>query len=199
MVKRTAAVVLAGIAILAAGAVRGGLYDGGAKDITGGDLNDEDYWNVKYNMLMLDYALAQHQPEGKIGLNLATVGPQIDDLLKKYPKHEDLLKWKTKVADVLKAIDPNAQRGVAFNPGCPWDEANLQQLWVAFHYAKTLLDAKDYEAAHTKLNSYKENYEILSKPDRMKDYPDDLRKFVLDSKADADKMDALDREKLNLK
>jgi hypothetical protein len=40
-----------------------------------------------------------------------------------------------------------------------------------------------------------QNYDILLKPDRMKDYPDDLRKWVTDNKTEADKMVALCKDK----
>ena len=64
-----------------------------------------------------------------------------------------------------------------------------------WHFAKMLLDAKDYEQAHLMLTNVMQNYDIMLKPDRMKDYPDDLRKWVVDSKPEADKMMALSKEK----
>ena len=58
-----------------------------------------------------------------------------------------------------------------------------------------LLDAKNYELAYTMLTNVMQNYNIMLAPDRMKDYPDDLRKWVVDSKPEADKMFALAKEK----
>ena len=80
-----------------------GLYDDVDKkaEITSGDLNSQDYWWTKYDMMMLDLAIKQHQPEGSIGLELASTKNRIDSLLKDYPKHEEIKAWKEKVDDVL--------------------------------------------------------------------------------------------------
>jgi len=174
-----------------------GLYDGDTKDVTTGDLCDQDYWFAKFDNMMLDLAIAQRQPEGRIGLELAMSINRLNDLIKKYPKHEDLKKWKEHAEEVQKKIDPNAQRGTPFNAGCPWEESNYAQLWVNFHYSKMLLDAKDYEKARSMLQNVMQNYDIMLKPDRMKDYPEDLRKWVVDNKPEADKMMALAKSKTN--
>jgi len=174
---------------------RAALYDDATKDATTGDLADQDYWWAKFDNMMLDLALQQHQPEGRIGVELAMSINRLNDLIKKYPKHEGLQKWKTHAEEVEKKIDPNAQRSTPFNAGCPWEESNYAQLWVNWHYAKMLLDAKDYEKAYSMLTNVMQNYTIMLQPDRMKDYPDDLRKWVVDSKPEADKMFALAKEK----
>ena len=41
-----------------------------------------------------------------------------------------------------------------------------------------------------------QNYAIMLQPDRMKDYPEDLRKYVVDSKPDAEKLYKATKEKL---
>jgi hypothetical protein len=174
---------------------RAGLYDSETRDVAAGDIMDQDYWFAKFDNNMLDLALKQHQPEGRIAVNLASSINRLKLLVKKYPKHEELKKWLEHAEDVDKKIDPNAQRNVPFNAGCPWDEANFAQLWVNFHYGKMLLEAKDYEKARLMLSNVKQNYDIMLKPDRMKDYPDDLRKWVEDNKDAADKMFALAKEK----
>jgi hypothetical protein len=174
---------------------RAGLYDDEAKAVTTGDIADQDYWFAKFDMTMLDLALKQHQPEGKIGLNLVSTTGRLKDLVKKYPKHEELKKWLAHAEDVAKKVDPNANRGASFNAGCPWDESNFAQLWVNFHFSQMLLEKKDYEQARSMLGNVIQNYDIMLKPDRMKDYPEDLRKWVEDNKAEADKMMALAKEK----
>src|SRR4051794_23109277 len=70
-----------------------GLYDSDNKDITSGDLNSQDYWWTKFDAMMLDIAVKQRQPEGPIAVNTAVTLRRIDDLLKKYPKHQDILAW----------------------------------------------------------------------------------------------------------
>src|SRR4051794_28622488 len=81
------------------------LYDDGNKDVTTGDLADQDYWWAKYDNMMLDLALQQHQPEGRIDLMLASSINRLNDLIKKYPKHEDLQKWKAHAEEVHKKVD----------------------------------------------------------------------------------------------
>ncbi len=44
---------------------RAGLYGDEGKDVTTGDLNNQDYWWTRWDMMMLDYAIKQHQPEGR--------------------------------------------------------------------------------------------------------------------------------------
>jgi hypothetical protein len=178
--------------------VLAGLYDDVDKktEITSGDLNSQDYWWTKYDMMMLDLALKQHQPEGQIGLDLASTKNRIDSLLKEYPKHEEIKKWKEKVDDVLSKINPDAPRGGGFNPGCPWDESNFAQLWVNYHYAKAKLDANERDEAYGLYLNVEQNLDIMLKPDRMKDYPDDLRKWVQDAKPEVDKIVADLKEKM---
>lgn len=171
-----------------------GLYDDG-KSVTTGDLMDQDYWFAKFDKDMLELCLKQHQPEGRIGYNLALSLNRLNDLTKKYPKHEELPKWKERATDISGKVNPDAQRSTPFNAGCPWEESNYAQLWVNWHYAKMLLDAKDYEKAYLMLTNVMDNYTIMLKPDRMKDYPDDLRTWVVDSKPEGDKMMALAKEK----
>lgn len=175
--------------------IRIGLYDSNAGDITTGELNSQDYWWTKYDAMMLEIALKQHQPEGRIGIDLAVALRRIDDLQKKYPKHEEIQKWKTHFEEVQAKIDPNADRGASFTTECPWDESNFAQLWVNFHWAKVAADQKDWATARSCLSNCEQNYEIMLAPDRMKDYPADLRKWVTDSRPEANKLYATAKEK----
>lgn len=45
------------------------------------------------------------------------------------------------------------------------------------------------------LNNVRDNEAIMLKPDRMKDYPTELRQWVIDFKSEADKLYALVRQK----
>ena len=163
-----------------------GLYADEAKKVTGGDLKDQDYWWAKFDAMMLEVALKQHQPEGPIGLNLVGSINRLDELSTKYPKHEDLKKWKQRAEEVQKKIDTNADRRQPFGPSCPWNESNYAQLWVNLHRAQFAWQARDYALAKLCLQNVLQNYEFMMKPDRMKDYPDDLRKWVVDSKPGAE-------------
>ena len=182
------------LALLAGRAPAQGLYDTG-KNATTGDLMDQDYWWARFDHEMLELCLKQHQPEGRIDVEVGGAIRRLDDLIKKYPKHEDLAKWRARAVEIDKKVNPNAQRGTPFNAGCPWEEANYAQLWVNWHYSKMLLDDKNYELAFTMLTNVMQNYDIMLKPDRMKDYPEELRSWVVTSKPEADKMWALAKAK----
>ncbi len=171
------------------------LYGDEGKDVTSGELNNQDYWWAKFDAMMLDLAINEHQPEGRIAVNLASSIKRLDDLAKKFPKHEEIQKWKQHAEEVQSKIDANADRTKSFGPECPWDESNFAQLWVNGYWAKAAFDAKDYDTALSCLQNVMQNYEIMLKPDRMKDYPEDLRKWVIDSKPEADKLYATVKEK----
>jgi hypothetical protein len=164
-----------------------GLYEDDTKDLKKGELNDQDYWWAKFDDMMLDLAIKQRQPEGRIGVNLASSIRRLQDLAKKYPKHEEIKKWKEKAEAVDAKIDPNANRSTGFNPGCPWEEANYAQLWVNWHWANAAAKVNDYNTAYSCMQNVMQNYAIMLKPDRMKEYPEDLRKWVEDNKPKADK------------
>ena len=172
-----------------------GLYADEGKNVTTGDLNDQDYWWAKFDAMMLEIAIKQHQPEGPIAVDLATSIRRLDGLSKKYPKHQEIAKWKARAAEVESKLNPNANRSQAFTVDCPWDQANFAQLWVNLHWAKAAMDAKDYATARSCMLNVMQNYRFMLAPDRMKDYPEELRKYVVDSKPEADRLDKLAREK----
>jgi len=194
-VFRVASMVFAVACLFAPSALSAGLYGDEAKNATNGELNDQDYWWAKFDTMMLDIAVKQHQPEGRIGLNLVSSSKRLDDLAKKYPKHEEIQKWKQRAEELQAKIDPNADRGKPFGPECPWDESNFAQLWVNLHWAQVAFDAKDYTTALSCLQNVMQNYEFMLRPDRMKDYPEELRKWVVDSKPGADTLYKAVKEK----
>ena len=174
-----------------------GLYDDEAKNVTSGDLNSQDYWWAKFDDMMLDRCIKEHQPEGRIGLQLVGALKRLDDLEKQYPKDEEIKQMKQHADGIQAKIDPNAPRDKYFGPECPWEESNFAQLWVNLHWAKAAFAAKDYQTALSCMQNVEQNYEIMLKPDRMKDYPEDLRKWVIDSKAEADALYKQVKEKTN--
>lgn len=188
-----AALAASCVFLLLAGNLRsappGGLYGDDEKDKTTGDLDSQDYWWTKYDMMMLDYAIKQRQPEGKIGLELASTQNRLNDLVKKYPNHKTLAEWKQKVDGVVAKIDPNAPRGASFNPGCPWDEANFGQAWVNFGWSKLLIEKGQVNQAQGLLQNVTYNLGLLTQTeDRLKNYPEELKKWVVETKPVAEKM-----------
>ena len=156
--------------------------------ITKGDLNNQDYWWARFDDMMLDYALKARQPEGRIDLQLVGAIKRLDDLLKKYPNHEGLKAMKQHADDIKSKIDPKADRSPSFSPEVPWEESNFAQLWVNLHHAKFAHDQKDDATAAGLLSNIRQNQDILLKPDRLKQYPPELKKWVEDSKAEADQL-----------
>ena len=166
-----------------------GLYGDDAAKVTSGDIDDQDYWWTKFDMMMLDLAMQQRQPEGAISLALASTINRLDELVKKYPNDDELKAWQKKAKDIDAKIDPNARnKGTSFNPGCPWDEANFAQIWVNLNHASMKVEAKEDNDALGLLQNVERNLEIMLRPDRMKDYPEELRKWVQDAKPKADAM-----------
>jgi hypothetical protein len=167
-----------------------GLYDDDTKAVTSGDLNDQDYWWSKFDLMMLDLALKQRQPEGRIGLELASTLRRLDALVTKYPAHTGLKSWLAKATNVSGMIDPNASRGASFNPGCPWDEPNFGQLWVNLHHAQMQYDAGQNHEAASLLQNVRQNLSILLRPDRLKNYPPELRQWVEQAQPAAEALQA---------
>lgn len=190
-----AAVIVAGVRFVLPTA-QAQLYDDPMKSATSGDLNNQDYWWTKFDLMMLDYALQQKQPEGAIDLQLVSTQKRLDELVKKAPKHTQLAEWKRKV-DEVRAKTENADRGKSLGPECPWAESNFAQLWVNLNWSAQLVAAKDWAQAQSLLRNVNGNYDIMLKPDRMKDYPEELRKWVVEHKAEADKLTQQVDEKLH--
>ena len=190
--RSTAAALLLSALLLPAfriaAADKGGLYGDEGKDAKSGDLNDQDYWWTKFDMMMLDLAIKQHQPEGRIGFDLVSTQKRLDELTKKYPNHEQLKEWKNKADSIQKKINPNASRSEYFKPGCPWEESNFAQLWVNYHWAKMEAAENKRDQAIGLLQNVLSNCQIMTRADRMKDYPEDLRKWVEDTCPQAEKM-----------
>ena len=191
-----ATTIAAALLVIPSGSAQG-LYGDPGKDVKSGDLNNQDYWWSKYDAMMLELAIKQHQPEGRIAVDVEIFLRRLADLSKKYPDHQEIAKWKARAEEVAAKINPNADRRSAFTPECPWDESNFAQLWVNLHWAKVAFDAKDYTTALSCMQNVMQNYQIMLAPDRMKHYPEDLRKYVVDSKPDADKLYKAVKEKTN--
>lgn len=187
-VRHAAVAAALGTLLVIPSASAQGLYADEAKKATSGDLNDQDYWWAKFDAMMVELAIQQHQPEGRISVELASSIRRLDDLSKKYPNHQEIAKWKARAHEIDSKINPDANRGASFTPQCPWNEANFAQLWVNLHWAKTAYDMKDYNTAISDLQNVMQNYQFMLAPDRMKNYPEDLRDYVVNSKPDADKL-----------
>jgi hypothetical protein len=146
--------------------------------------------------MMLDKAIQLHEPEGRIGINVAIAQRRLDDLSTKFPKHEEVRKMKTHFDDVASHIDPNASRSEYFSKDCPWDESNFAQLWVNLHWAQSAFKERDFSTARSCLQNVEQNYGFMLAPGRMDHYPEDLKKWVIDNKSTADQLYAEVKQKI---
>lgn len=188
-------VLLTVFALLSAwgGTARAGLYND-EKKIISGDIKDLDYWHCKFYQLMLDAALQSHQPEYLVG-NLAEgqIERTLPDLIKKYPNHEELKKWKAKDEDIVRQVDKNADRTAHWAPDFVyWDTESYRQAWVNMNLGKMEADAKDWPNAASRYGWAAHNLEILvdREDEFMKNWPADVIKWVKETKPEADRLAA---------
>lgn len=73
-------------------------------------------------------------------------------------------------------INPNADRGASLGPECPREESNFAQPWVNLHWAKIASTPKITARHSVTCKNVMQSYTIMQAPDRMKSYPDELRK-----------------------
>lgn len=107
-----------------------GLYADEGKDKTTGDLKDQNYCWAKWDAKNLEDAIKTRHPEGLISVNVAVGLRRLNDLAKKYPKHEEIKKWKERFEEIDKKLEPNANWRDSWKPNFPWDMANYAQAWV---------------------------------------------------------------------
>lgn len=170
--------VLAASVVSAAPAKKKGLYADEDAKVTSGDLNDQDYWWAKFDVMMLEEAIKTRQPEGRVSIDLASLRRKIETLVQKYPAHEGIQKWKARADDVAERIDEDTDRHAPYKPGFLWAEANYAQAWVNWHWANEAVKANDAQNAKGLLGNVVRNLEMLSKPGRMDHYPADVRAWV---------------------
>jgi len=167
-----------------------GLYADDTKDKTSGDLNDQDYWWAKWDAKNLEDAIKTRQPEGRIGISIASsLRDRMEPLAKKYPKHEGIKKWKERFEEVEKKINPNANRGDSFKPGFPWEMANYAQAWVNYQHAQMMVADNDVEHAIGLLQNVVQNLNLISEREDtlFKDLPEECHQFIKETKPKAEK------------
>jgi hypothetical protein len=166
-----------------------GLYADDTKDKTSGDLDDQDYWWAKWDAKMLDEAIKTRQPEGRISVNIGSSLRRLDDLAKKYPKHEEIQKWKKHFEEVEAKIDPNANRGESFKPGFPWGMSNFEQAWVNFQWGKMAADAGDVSRAVGLYQNVVYNLNLIKEhPDLFDTMPEEYKTWAKEHKPEAEKI-----------
>jgi hypothetical protein len=180
---------LAVVMVLAGGtALRAGLYDD-EKKATTGDIKDLDYWHAKFYHMEFEAALKSHQPEYLVGQLVAIQKRTVEDLLKKYPNHEDLKKWATQYDDVEGKIDKNADRTAHWKPEFEyWENEAYRQAWVNMNLGKMEEEAKDWPSALGRYRWAAENFgKMTDHPEWMKNWPEEITKWVKATQPEAEK------------
>jgi hypothetical protein len=180
------------LAFCTTGIKAAGLYDD-EKKITSGDIKDLDYWHAKFYHMMMEAALKSHQAEYQIGLMIGgQMNSTMPDLIKKYPKHEELKKWMEEYESISKKIDKNADRLALWKPDFEyWTNEAYRQAWVNMNLGKMDVDAKDWRDAYARYRWARENFDkMLDHEEWMKNWPEDVIKWVKETKVEAEKMEA---------
>jgi hypothetical protein len=138
---------------------------------------------------MLEEAIKTRQPEGRISVNIGSSLRRLNDLEKKYPKHEEIKKWKARFEEVDKKIDPNANRGASFKPGFPWDMSNFAQAWVNFQWGKMAADSGDIQRAVGLYQNVVYNLNLIAeRPELFDTMPEEYKKWAADKRPEAQKI-----------
>ena len=176
------------------------LYGSDSTSVKTGDLMDRDYWRAKWDSIRLDEAIKERQPEGAILIAVIGQTQLLDELIKKYPNHQDLKAWKAHAEDIKAKIDPNANRRDSFKPGSLWNETNYKEAYVNYNYAKVAIEKKDWAAAHDGLNYASRNLGFLvdrvKAGDRVNAWPEGAAKWVQDTSADVARLNVQVNAKL---
>jgi hypothetical protein len=170
-----------------------GLYDDDKKSITSGDILDVCYWQTKFAYLKFEAALASRQPETPIRLQTADVVNSTTDVLKEYPNHEDLKKWKAKAEDIAKKIDPNAVPADWKSNFAHWKDYSYEAGWRSYHIAKMAAAADDWGLARS--HADEAVTQLTRTVARMEQWPADVQAWVNASKAEMEKLAAEARTK----
>ena len=153
-----------------------GLYDDEKTAITSGDVLDVIYWQTKFAALKLEAALKLRQPEGAIRGILPDIINGCNDVLKTYPNHEDVKKWRDHALDIQKKIDPNAAAADFKSNFAQWRDFSYESGWRFYHLAKMAADAEDWLWAHS--HAADAGKQLARALDRMAEWPADVQEWV---------------------
>jgi quinol monooxygenase YgiN len=161
-----------------------GLYDDDNAAVTTGELKLRDYWRAKFNDQMLDQALKSRQDEGAIGYTLIGSVSLLDELLKTYPNHEDLKKWKQKAVTIQGKIGPDFNRSGGFTKSCVWNEHSYQEAYVGYHCGKMFAANNEWAEAYDCYRTAAQKLNFLQ--DRTEAWPADAVAFVKEKNSEVE-------------
>ena len=153
-----------------------GLYGDEKKAVTSGDVLDVCYWQTKFAALKLEAALKSRQPEAAIRLLVPDVINSCTDVLKTYPNHEDLKKWRDNALEIQKKIDPNAPPADFKSSFAQWRDYSYEAGWRFYHLAKMAAAADDWGLAHAYASDAGQQFGRTV--DRMAEWPKEVQDWV---------------------
>ena len=163
-----------------------GLYDDDKAAVTSGDVLDVCYWQAKFAADQLDAALKTRQPEGAIKPLVPGVVNSCTGVLKDFPNHGDVKRWKEKAEEVGRKIDPNAAPADFKGNFAHWKDYSYEAGWRSYHVAKMAAAAEDWSVANTHA---KEAVTQLGRSvTRMAEWPEDVRNWVTSAKSEMEKL-----------
>jgi tetratricopeptide (TPR) repeat protein len=163
-----------------------GLYDDDNAAVTTGDLALRDYWRAKFNDMMLDQALKSKQSEGAIGYALIGAIQLLDELLKTYPNHEDLKRWKQKAVTIQGKIGPNFSRSDSFTANCVWNQHSYQEAYVGYHCGQLFGQQNNWPEARDCFRTAAQKLEFLQ--DKVDLWPAENAAWVKEKKAEVERL-----------
>jgi len=153
-----------------------GLYDDDKAEMTSGDILDVIYWQTKFAFNKFKAAMAAKQPEGDIRFTLIDVVSGCEDLLKTYPKHNDIQAWLAEAKKIQAKVNPESMPVGWRGDFEAWGQNSYEMAWRAAPIARMAMAIEDYTQAAsfgrdavTYLNQAKE---------RMANWSADAKKFV---------------------
>jgi len=152
-----------------------GLYDDKAA-IVDGDILDAIYWEAKFSALRLDAAIETRQPEGAIGLLLPAVINGCADVLKEYPRHEEVRQWQKEALLLQGRINPYAPPADVTAGFNHWNDPSYEAGWRSYHLAKMSVSSEYWGWARSFAADAVKYFRLTT--NRMTEWPPNVREWI---------------------
>ncbi len=164
-----------------------GLYDDDLAAVTSGDISNKEYWYAKFTSQKVDNALKTRQPEGAIKDYLPEAIKAYDAALKTYPNHEDIKKWKEKAVSIQGKINPKAD-WASWKSDFYWADGAFENGWALYHWAKFAMQNNEWDVVYEQARSAHNSLGEYGAQGKMKGWPEDVQKWIVDADTDAQKI-----------
>lgn len=170
-----------------------GLYDDDNAAITSGELASVGYWQTRFEAERLEQALKTRQPEAAIARLVPSVINMSADLLKEYPNHADVQKWKLNAETVQKKLDPNPLPADFKGGFVHWNEYAYECAWRFSNLARMAAKEEDWGNAHSYASSAIQNLERATS--RMTNWAPEAQEWVKTTLPEMEKLDQMIQKK----